>query len=137
MSNNEQKGRNEWEKLWNEYSGSLENWRRIFDEVLKANSEMQTKFSAVVEKASKESNLETMKQFGDSWQKAMTDAGIKSVKEFGDSWQKAAGLPDGGFRQFAESWQRSMSDGGMEQMRAYGEMMKKFAETWNTMWPRK
>jgi len=24
----------------------------------------------------------------------------------------------------------------MENMKAYGEMMKKFAETWNTMWPK-
>jgi len=24
----------------------------------------------------------------------------------------------------------------MEQMNAYGEMMKKFAETWNSMWPK-
>jgi hypothetical protein len=24
----------------------------------------------------------------------------------------------------------------LEQMNAYGEMMKKFAETWNTMWPK-
>jgi len=24
----------------------------------------------------------------------------------------------------------------MESMKAYGEMMKKFAETWNTMWPK-
>jgi len=25
----------------------------------------------------------------------------------------------------------------MEQIKAYGEMMKKFAETWNDMWPQK
>jgi len=25
----------------------------------------------------------------------------------------------------------------MEQMEAYGEMMKKFAETWTSMWPNK
>jgi hypothetical protein len=24
----------------------------------------------------------------------------------------------------------------MEQMNAYGEMMKKFADTWNSMWPK-
>jgi hypothetical protein len=24
----------------------------------------------------------------------------------------------------------------LEQMNAYGEMMKKFAETWNSMWPK-
>jgi hypothetical protein len=24
----------------------------------------------------------------------------------------------------------------MEQMNAYGEMMKKFSETWNSMWPK-
>jgi len=24
----------------------------------------------------------------------------------------------------------------LEQMNAYGEMMKKFAETWNIMWPK-
>jgi hypothetical protein len=25
---------------------------------------------------------------------------------------------------------------GMQQMEAYGELMKKFAETWSTMWPK-
>jgi len=25
----------------------------------------------------------------------------------------------------------------MEQMQAYGELMKKFAETWSSMWPKK
>jgi len=25
----------------------------------------------------------------------------------------------------------------MEQMKAYGDMMKKFADTWTTMWPQK
>jgi len=29
-----------------------------------------------------------------------------------------------------------LSSSGLEQMRAYGEMMKKFTETWNSMWPR-
>jgi hypothetical protein len=24
----------------------------------------------------------------------------------------------------------------LEQMNAYGDMMKKFAETWNSMWPK-
>ena len=27
---------NEWDKLWKDYSISLENWRKIFDEVLKS-----------------------------------------------------------------------------------------------------
>ena len=48
----------------------------------------------------------------------MSDAGITSFKDFTDNWQK------------------SMSSSGMEQMNAYGEMMKKFSETWNSMWPK-
>lgn len=130
-------GQNEWDRLWGDYSSSLESWRRIFDEVLKANSEMQAKFNAVMEKASRESDTETMRRFGENWQKAMSDAGVKSANEFNDYWQKAMSQPDNGFRQFAESWQKSMSDGGLKQMRAYGDMMKKFAETWNSMWPQK
>ncbi len=134
MSNDDQ---SEWDRLWRDYGSSLEIWRKAFDEVLKASSEMQAKFNAVMEKASKESNMDTMRRFGENWQKAMGDAGVRSAREFGDYWQKAMGQPDGGFMQFAESWQKSISDGGLEQMRAYGDMMKKFAETWNDMWPRK
>ena len=57
-------------------------------------------------------------------------------KGFGESWQKA--LNDSNatvFKQFAENWQKSLSSSGLEQMNAYGEAMKKFAETWTSMWP--
>ncbi len=134
MSNDDQ---NEWDRLWRDYTGSLESWRRAFDEILRANSEMQARFNAVMEKASKESNMDTLRQFGENWQKAMSEAGVRSAGELGDYWQKAVGRPDNGFRQLAESWQKSMSEGGLEQMKAYGDMMKKFADTWNEMWPRK
>lgn len=127
----------EWDKLWHDYSNSLENWRKIFDEVLKANTEMQEKFNAVITKASQESSVDTMKQFGESWQKAMSDAGLKSTQEFSQYWQKAMSNPDKGFEEFAEAWQKSLSTGAFDQMKTYGDMMKKFAETWNTMWPQK
>ena len=39
------------------------------------------------------------------------------------------------FKKFAENWQKNLMGSGMEQMQAYGEMMKKFAETWSSMWP--
>ena len=126
-----------WEQLWKQYSESLENWRKVFDEVLKASSEMQKNFNAVMEKAGQESSADTMKQFGENWQKAMTDAGIQSVKEFNEYWQNAMKQPDNGFKQFAENWQKSMSGSGLDQMKAYGDMMKKFSETWNAMWPQK
>ena len=34
------------------------------------------------------------------------------------------------------SSKKTLSSSGLEQMNAYGEMMKKFAETWNSMWPK-
>jgi hypothetical protein len=40
------------------------------------------------------------------------------------------------FKQFVENWQKSLSSSGLEQMNAYGEMMKKFTETWGSMWPK-
>ncbi len=128
---------NEWEKLWKDYSASLEAWRRAFDGVLRANSEMQAAFTAVMKKASKESDMETMKRFGENWQKAMSDAGTRPMQEFYDYWQKAMGQSGNGLEQIAQSWQKSFFDGGVESMKAYGDTMKKFAETWNSMWPQK
>ena len=116
---------NEWDSLWQEYTKSLENWKTLFEQVQNANNDMQAKFNEVWEKATKESSLETMN-------------GMKSFKEFSDAWQKA--LNETGadaFKKFAENWQKNLMGSGMEQMEAYGEMMKKFAETWTSMWPKK
>jgi len=62
---------------------------------------------------------------------------MKSFKEFGENWQKALNDSNASvFKQFAENWQKTLSSSGLQQMQDYGEMMKKFAETWNSMWPR-
>ena len=128
---------NEWDSLWQEYTKSLENWKSLFEQIQVASNEMQSKFNDVWEKASIESSNETMKLFGENWQKAMTDAGMNSFKEFSENWQKA--LNDSNmstFKQFVDNWQKSLSASGLEQMNAYGEMMKKFTETWGSMWPK-
>ena len=62
---------NEWEKLWQDYTKSLENWMKLFESVKNASIEMQQKFNIVMEKAVKESSADTVKQFGENWQKAM------------------------------------------------------------------
>ena len=91
----------------------------------------------VWEKAAKESSVDTMKLFGENWQKSLSDAGMKSFKEFGEAWQKSLNESNAStFKQFAENWQKTLNSSGMEHMKAYGEMMKKFAETWNNMWPK-
>ena len=62
---------------------------------------------------------------------------MKSFKDFSENWQKS--LNDTNiavFKQFAENWQKTLSSSGLEQMQAYGEMMKQFADTWKTMWPK-
>ena len=128
----------EWDSLWQEYTKSLENWKTLFEQIQNANNDMQAKFNEVWEKATKESSLETMKSFGENWQNALSDAGMKSFKEFSDAWQKA--LNETGadtFKKFTENWQKNLMGSGMEQMEAYGDMMKKFAETWTSMWPKK
>ncbi len=128
----------EWDSLWQGYTKSLENWKTLFEQVQKANNDMQEKFNEVWEKASKESSLDTMKSFGDNWQKALSDVGMKSFKDFSDSWQKAMNeTGENAFKKFTENWQKNLVGSGMEQMEAYGEMMKKFAETWTSMWPQK
>ena len=109
---------NEWDSLWGEYSKSLENWKSLFEQIQNASNDMQTKFNQVWEKASTESSPETIKDFTENWQKSMTDVNTSAFKQFADNWQKA------------------LSSSGLEQMNAYGEMMKKFAETWNIMWPK-
>ena len=109
---------NEWDSLWGEYSKSLENWKSLFEQIQNASNDMQTKFNQVWEKASAESSPETIKDFTENWQKSMTDVNTSAFKQFADNWQKA------------------LSSSGLEQMNAYGEMMKKFAETWNSMWPK-
>ena len=127
---------NEWDSLWQEYTKSLENWKTLFEQVQNANNDMQAKFNQVWEKATKESSLDTMKSFGENWQNAISNAGMNSFKEFSDTWQKA--LNETGtdaYTKFAETWQKNLLVPGMGQMEAYGELMKKFAETWSSMWP--
>ena len=127
---------NEWDSLWGEYSKSLENWKSIFEQIQNASNDMQIKFNQVWEKASAESSPETIKQFGENWQKSMTDAGMKSFSDFTENWQKSmTDTNTSAFKQFADNWQKALSSSGLEQMNAYGEMMKKFAETWTSMWP--
>ena len=109
---------NEWDSLWGDYSKSLENWKSLFEQIQNASNDMQTKFNQIWEKASAESSPETIKDFTENWQKSMTDANASS------------------FEQFTENWQKALSSSGLEQMNAYGEMMKKFAETWSSMWPK-
>jgi hypothetical protein len=113
----EQSKTNEWNSLWLEYAKSLESWKSLFEQMQNASNDMQSKFNNVWEKATTESSAETMKLFGENWQKSMNDAGMNSFKGFAENWQKAIG------------------SSGLEQMNAYGEMMKKFAETWSSMWP--
>ena len=53
------------------------------------------------------------------------------------AWQKSLNEANASaFKQAAENWQHALNSSGMENMKAYGEMMKKFAETWNNMWPK-
>ncbi|PIN82228.1 MAG: hypothetical protein COV65_07550 [Nitrosopumilales archaeon CG11_big_fil_rev_8_21_14_0_20_33_24] len=128
---------NQWDSLWQEYSKSLENWKTVFEQIQNATNDMQAKFNEVWEKATKESSIDTMKAFGENWQKSLSDAGIKSFKEFGEAWQKSLNEANASaFKQVAENWQHTLNSSGMENMKAYGEMMKKFAETWTTMWPK-
>ena len=114
----EQDKNNEWDSLWQEYTKSLDNWKTVYEQIQKASSDMQEKFNQVWDKATVESSNETMKLFTENWQKSMADAGMNSFKEF------------------TENWQKTLSSSGLEQMNAYGEMMKKFAETWSSMWPK-
>jgi len=127
----------EWDSLWEEYTKSLENWKSLFDQIQSSNNEMQEKFNKVWEKAAGESSNDTLKLFGENWQKAMTDAGMNYFKDFGTNWQKALNDTNAStFKQFIENWHKSLSTSGLEQMNTYGEMMKKFTETWNSMWPK-
>lgn len=128
---------NEWDSLWQEYSKSLENWKVLFEQMSDASNDMQSKFNDVWEKAVKESSLDTMKLFGENWQKSLNEAGVNTFKEFGESWQKALNESNAAaFRQLAETWHGAFTTSSLEQMAAYGELMKKFADTWNSMWPK-
>ena len=128
---------NEWDSLWGEYSKSLENWKSIFEQIQNASNDMQIKFNQVWEKASVESSPETIQDFTENWQKSMADAGMKPFKDFTENWQKSMTDANASvFKGFTENWQKALSSSGLDQMNAYGEMMKKFAETWNTMWPK-
>ncbi len=135
MSEPEKTG--EWDSMWEEYVKSLENWKALCDQIQAATSDMQSRFNDVWEKAFRESSADTIKSFGENWQNAMNEAGMKPIKEFGDSWQRALNSSNTDvFKQFVENWQNSTTMSGFEQMTAYGEMMKKFADTWNSMWPK-
>ena len=127
----------EWDSLWQEYTKSLDTWKSLFDQIQKANADMQSKFNDVWDKATSESSAETMKLFGENWQKAMVGVGLNSFKEFSENWSKS--LNDSNtavFKQFTENCQKNLSSSGLEQMQIYGEMMKQFAETWSSMWPK-
>lgn len=127
----------EWYMLWNEYTKSLENWKKMYEQAQAASSDMQSRFNEVWEKASADTSADTMKIFAENWQKAMSDAGIRSFKEFSEGWQKALSESgSGGFAQFAGNWQKALGTASLEQMNAYGEMLKRFADTWDAMWPR-
>lgn len=127
----------EWDELWGEYSRSLENWKKMYEQAQAASAEMQSRFNDVWKKTTVDTSSDTMKLFAENWQDAMRDAGIKSFREFSEGWQRALSESGtGGFAQFAESWQKSLGTSGLEQMNSYGEMLKRFAETWNAMWPK-
>ena len=40
---------NDWQRLWNDYTKSFENWKQMFESIQKANSEMQHSFNQVIE----------------------------------------------------------------------------------------
>jgi hypothetical protein len=129
---------NDWGSLWDNFNKSLENWKEIMESFQKASLQMQEQYN-IVEKATQESSVDTMKQFGENWLKALTDTGFFSFKDFNEQWKKAVDSYDvKSFQEFGQNWQKMMTnDIGIQQMKAYGDMMKKFAETWNTMWPQK
>jgi len=128
----------DWAKMWQEFSKTLDTWKENFELMRKSTLKMQEKFNEVMERASKESSLDTMKLFGENWQKEMTDVGGKSFAQFTESWEKAvADFNSMTFIQFGENWQKSLTETGMDSMKAYGDMLNKFAETWKNMWPQK
>ena len=70
--------------------------------------------------------------------KKINQAGFDAFKNFGESWQRAMNASTiEAYQKFADNWHKSLNEAGLEQMKAYGEMMKKFAETWDSMWPQK
>ena len=78
-------------------------------------------------------SLENWKSIFEQIQNASNDMQTK----FNQVWEKASAesSPET-IKDFTENWQKALSSSGLEQMNAYGEMMKKFAETWNSMWPK-
>lgn len=129
----------DWGPLWENFNKSLENWKEVMESFQKAGMQMQEQYTKVMEKATQESSADTMKQFGENWLKSMTDAGFLSFKDFNEQWKKAVENYDvKSFQEFGQNWQNMMTQNmGTQQMKSYGDMMKKFAETWNTMWPQK
>ena len=127
-----------WQKLWDDYTRSFENWKIMFESMQKAAAEMQENFNRVWTKASAESSPETMLSFGTNWQKAMEMMQNDFMTKFSENWQKAAAeATNESFQKFGSQWQHFFNDAGMKQMQAYGDAMKQFADTWNTMWPQK
>ena len=131
--------KSDWGPLWNDFNKSLENWKDVMETFQKTCTQMQEQYTKVMEKAMQESSADTMKQFGENWLKALTDSGFIAFKDFNEQWKKAVEIYDvKSFQEFGQNWQKMMtSDSGLEQMKGYGNMMKKFAETWNVMWPQK
>ena len=107
----------DWNTLWKECTNSMEIWNSYFEAIQKANQDLQAKFNLVWQKANSEFSEESMNMFKETWLKSMNNMSMDS------------------FVQFTETWQKSLSSSGLEQMNAYGQMLKKFTETWSSMWP--
>lgn len=128
----------DWEQIWQQYVKSLESWKEMFVLLQKASEELQDSFNKVWEKAADGTSPETFKNFGDVWQEAMKQIENNPFQQFSEKWQNAMSSATAeSFKQFSEMWQKNLSESGMNQLQLYGDMMKKFAETWNAMWPQK
>ncbi len=73
----------DWEKLWEQYMNSYENWKQLFESFQKANTDMQQRFIDRMGKAAKEASPDTTKQFGENLQMTMNEAGKAAFKTFG------------------------------------------------------
>ena len=78
-------------------------------------------------------SLENWKSIFEQIQNASNDMQTK----FNHVWEKASveSSPET-MKLFGENWQKSLSSSGLDQMNTYGEMMKQFAQTWSSMWPK-
>ena len=87
-------------------------WDSLWQEYTKSLENWKTLFEQV-----QNANNDMQTKFNEVWEKATKESSFDTMKSFGENWQK------------------NLMGSGMEQMEAYGEMMKKFAETWSSMWP--